>query len=511
MATDVQIFGDVIGLFDAAPGSVYLPDLTGAIANGGSELQLARDLAANPLFTNNIMGAATTPGAQVQKLMGNFGFTYSSSPVAGTASGDAQAWFAAQIAAHLGFGDIVYYAVASLTNTAWVAANPEFSSAAQALDNKIAISNYYSSNIAGNATALPDLQAVLSAVNSSTPVSTASDMVAAINAGEAASHVTLGPLAPNPVQVSGTPAMTVSDSGSGTVSFSAGGQAATITGTAGDSINIGAGASTGAVNTTILGAHSVGDNISVSVGSGGSSTLFGEIGSDNISIGYGAGPTGTVDLSQGHTGTNVTIGGMDSSSTYAAAPNVTTLNNSAGDTIKMTTGANLSLTNSGGGDTILLGGLGFVKVGLGAHTAPDLLDMTPVLTPTLLPGYSQEGTFSTVVSGFNINTDSLKMTTTTPGVAETIHGSGFTIDISSAGIATFSVLPGPGISPLQMVWQSIMNDPTQYNHLIYYTDGQNGYVIDQRVITNSSFIELTGVTNVQGFSTTPQANMIHVV
>ena len=202
-----QVFQIVTGLFNAAPNAAYLAALDNLVSGGLggiTALQLAQTLAGSSAFTAGIMGGKTTPAAQVQQLMSNFGLTYATTPVAGTAAGDAQNWFASQIAANRGFGDIIYDAVTYLSNPAWVATLPEFTSVAATLNNKIAVATYYSSLPGNTSSNLVELQAVLAGVTSATAVATTANLAAAVALGISSSSSS-GPSYPLTVGVDNIP------------------------------------------------------------------------------------------------------------------------------------------------------------------------------------------------------------------------------------------------------------------------------------------------------------------
>lgn len=179
-AQQTEIFKIVTGLFNAAPGAAYLTTFTGLVEGGTTMQQLSQVLAATDVFTGTIMAGRVTSAAQVQQLMTNFGLTYVAVPVAGTAAGDAQNWFDAQLTAGRGFGDIVYDAVTALSDAAWVAANPVYASVATALANKAAVAQYYSVTLGTSSTSLTQLQAVLAPVTATTPVATPTDLAAVV-------------------------------------------------------------------------------------------------------------------------------------------------------------------------------------------------------------------------------------------------------------------------------------------------------------------------------------------
>ncbi|PSJ17244.1 beta strand repeat-containing protein [Nitrosomonas supralitoralis] len=166
-----EILKIVAGLFNAAPGGSNLTFLANFIENGGTTSQLADELAALPLFTNDIMGGKVTTDAQVEVLMQNFGLT--ADGVEGSAATQAEDYFTSQIDAGVGFGKIVFDAVTFLSN------NPpeEFTETATLLSNKALVAEAYSK--AASSTDLAILQTVLSKVTGDAPY-TAEDVQQAL-------------------------------------------------------------------------------------------------------------------------------------------------------------------------------------------------------------------------------------------------------------------------------------------------------------------------------------------
>lgn len=179
-AQQTEILKIFIGLFNAAPGSTYLTDFANYIGAGGTTAQLAQTLAADPAFTSGIMAGLATPVAKVMELMTHFGLSYSAVPVAGTADGEAQIWFSAQVNAGRNLGDVVYDAVTYL-NSAAAIASPVYGNAAQALSNKAAVAAYHSSTLAMPSGTLASLQSVVAGVTATTPVATNADLLAAMS------------------------------------------------------------------------------------------------------------------------------------------------------------------------------------------------------------------------------------------------------------------------------------------------------------------------------------------
>lgn len=197
-AQQTSILKIVAGLFNAAPGATYLTSFANYMAlPGATSLGLANALAADAAFTNGVMGGQVTVAAQVAKLMANFGLTYAAAPVAGTADGDAQAFFTGQINAGVGFGQIVDSAVTFLdgisakqaAGTALTAAETIYATTAQTLQNKALVAEHYSATLGTASGTLASLQTVLSGVTATTfpaGATAATVTVAQLNAALAA-------------------------------------------------------------------------------------------------------------------------------------------------------------------------------------------------------------------------------------------------------------------------------------------------------------------------------------
>ncbi len=150
----------VVGLFNAAPGGLYLNDLAANVEGGMSIRQLSDFLASHPIFINEVLAGKVTVDSKVNLLMKNFGLTADSDPA--SAGSQAAAYFKANLEAGKGFGEIVNNAVTYLKNPA-----PEFQHTATLLNNKILVSNAYSLN--NSSTDLSVLQNVLVKVTGDSP------------------------------------------------------------------------------------------------------------------------------------------------------------------------------------------------------------------------------------------------------------------------------------------------------------------------------------------------------
>jgi hypothetical protein len=146
----------VVGLFDAAPGSAFLPELEAAVDGGMSVRDVAKVLVTKSAFTDGVMGSATTPAAQAAILAGHFGLT--ADGVADSAASQAIDYFTAGIEGGADIGDLVTDAVEFLARTDLPAA---FAETATLLANKAAVAGAYSAIAGNNSTDLAVLQAVM--------------------------------------------------------------------------------------------------------------------------------------------------------------------------------------------------------------------------------------------------------------------------------------------------------------------------------------------------------------
>jgi hypothetical protein len=165
-----------VGMFGAAPGAVHLEDFAeyhaavGAAAPGANPLLgLANTLAATPTFqSSRLYPSGLTDDAFASGFVDNLvGDAVSDDPEAlAWASG----WMANLLGEGFSRGDAAYSAIAALD--AVPHGNGVWGEAAQAFDNKVAVAEYYSVELGGNAMGLGDLQAVLADVGADTDVST---------------------------------------------------------------------------------------------------------------------------------------------------------------------------------------------------------------------------------------------------------------------------------------------------------------------------------------------------
>jgi hypothetical protein len=151
-----EILKVVAGLFNAAPGGVYLSELAALVEGGMTTSQLADTLAASPVFTTGILAGKVTVDDQVDVLMKNFGVTADSDPA--SAGSQAKAYFTEQLTNGVGFGKIVFDAATFLSTTTDAA----FAAAKTLLENKAMVAAIYSKT--ATSTDLDTLQSVLSPV-----------------------------------------------------------------------------------------------------------------------------------------------------------------------------------------------------------------------------------------------------------------------------------------------------------------------------------------------------------
>lgn len=175
-----EILKVVAGLFNAAPGGVYLSELAGLVEGGMTTSQLADTLAASPVFTTGVLAGKVTVDDQVDVLMKNFGVTADSDPA--SAGSQAKAYFTEQLTNGVGFGKIVFDAVTFLSTTTDTA----FATAKTLLENKVLVAAAYSKT--ASTTDLDTLQSVLSPVTGDHPY-TADEAAGIANPGGAPGEV----------------------------------------------------------------------------------------------------------------------------------------------------------------------------------------------------------------------------------------------------------------------------------------------------------------------------------
>lgn len=160
-AQKTEILKVVAGLFNAAPGGIYLTDLANFVSNGGTIQQLSNALAGLPIFTTNILAGKVTVEDQVGVLMDHFGLTDSED--AASAGAQAHNYFHTRLEAGDGFGDIVYDAVTFLSTTT----DPVFADTKTLLENKALVADAFSK--VSTSTDFDTLQKILSDVTGTAP------------------------------------------------------------------------------------------------------------------------------------------------------------------------------------------------------------------------------------------------------------------------------------------------------------------------------------------------------
>ncbi len=157
-----QILKIVVGLYNAGLNGSILSELAQLVDNGMSMAQLSDLLAANPLFTNEIMGGKVTVQDQTDVMMEHFGLVADNDPT--SAGSLAEAHFKARIESGTGFGAIVYEAVIFLEQSNLPA---EFAPTATLLNNKALTSEVYAgTNTPGD---FPTLVALMTDVTTANP------------------------------------------------------------------------------------------------------------------------------------------------------------------------------------------------------------------------------------------------------------------------------------------------------------------------------------------------------
>lgn len=347
-AQQTSILKIVAGLFNAAPGATYLTSFANYMAlPGATSLGLANALAADAAFTNGVMGGQVTVAAQVAKLMANFGLTYAAAPVAGTADGDAQAFFTGQINAGVGFGQIVDSAVTFLdgisakqaAGTALTAAETIYATTAQTLQNKALVAEHYSATLGTASGTLASLQTVLSGVTATTFAAgatsatvTAAQLSAALTAGGGVAGTTY-------TLTTGVDAI-VGSANNDTIN-------ATVTNTFNplDSVDGGLGLDT----------LNVLDNVAA-VATAGRTVM----GVETANLGSALAVTADTTAWTGLTALNVT-GDTGNSAVTVAATTAVTVANHAGGTLAVAGGLSQTVTATGG-NTTLSGSVGAVTL-----------------------------------------------------------------------------------------------------------------------------------------------------
>ncbi len=149
----------IAGLFNAAAGRNYLPQLAAVINADFSIRDLAKVLVTKPIFSE-VMLNTDSPAQKAAILAGNFGLT--ADGVEGSAASQAIEFFTDGISGGRNIGDLVVDAVEFLSRDDLP---EEFAATAALLENKAAVASAYT----GSETDLASLQAVLAGVTSDYP------------------------------------------------------------------------------------------------------------------------------------------------------------------------------------------------------------------------------------------------------------------------------------------------------------------------------------------------------
>ena len=153
-----------IGLFNAAPGKVFMTELANLVDANGDNLsisQLADVLDDTPAFKDNILVGNVTIQEQANILLNNFGLAADSDPA--SAGSQAKVFFEGKLAEGKGLGAIVIDAINYLNGSP----APEFVSTATLLANKVLVAKAYTA--VGSSTDVAILQTVLSKVTGDAP------------------------------------------------------------------------------------------------------------------------------------------------------------------------------------------------------------------------------------------------------------------------------------------------------------------------------------------------------
>ncbi len=166
-----------VGMYDAAPGGVYLNDFTNFVEAGNSIQALVNVLAGSPSF----QAPAFFPNSLTN---GQFGVKFIDqlvgTDVAAADKAWAASWIEGQLNAGVSRGDAIINAVSALSAIPFT--DPAWGTASQAYANKVTVAQYYSVVAGGNATDIGELQAVIADVTATSDVSTPAAIDAIIQA-----------------------------------------------------------------------------------------------------------------------------------------------------------------------------------------------------------------------------------------------------------------------------------------------------------------------------------------
>jgi len=183
-AQQTDVFKLGVGLFGAAVGATYL-NAIGSYIDGGGTIAGAYKLIVNDPFAATLYG----PGLTNQQAAANF----VNNLVGNAATQAAKDEGVALVKGLLDGGsarDVVFKQVIDLLDQV-AYTDAKWGAASQQLDNRVAVSQYYSTTLAGTATTLSALQAIETNVVATSNVSTPAAMDALIRGATAATNLTL--------------------------------------------------------------------------------------------------------------------------------------------------------------------------------------------------------------------------------------------------------------------------------------------------------------------------------
>ena len=162
--------------FNAAPGITYMDQLDTALAGGMTTKQVVNAFTTKAVFTAaypNFLDNAAFATSLVNNVVGS------------SATADAKAQAVADIVGALNIagttrGDVIYTVFNNLANKAYTDAT--WGGTAQQLANQVAVAQYYTETLLGNATDSAPLKAVLAGVTNNTDVSTTAAIRAVLGA-----------------------------------------------------------------------------------------------------------------------------------------------------------------------------------------------------------------------------------------------------------------------------------------------------------------------------------------
>ncbi len=400
-----EILALIVGMFKAAPGAAYLNEFVAAYDAGTSITTLGRVLATKEAFklvyppnetntefatrlVNNLLGTEVTDTAAIAW---------------------AKDWVAAKDAAKVPRSDIIVEAVTALLTTNVAA----YANAKLALQNKIAVSEYYSVTKQQSDTDLLDLQAVVSSVTSSAASVTAAKTVIDNNLSGTSFVLTVGP-----------DALKGND---GNDTFT--GNASTLSIL--DSIDGGGGIDT----LTLFGVDAGGTNPTAPDFTG---TTIKNIEILNINASAGV-LEGALDYTTftGLTSVNLqTAVGVNSTVTVAATTDLSVINTGAFD-IATTGGKVVSVTNGAAADTAITGTTGLTSassIGGLTVTIDDTGAEADTLTTVSLNGNAGAATIgSDKLTTLNLTNNSQNVTVTAAAATRVL---GVNLNKSTAGVIT---------------------------------------------------------------------------